>query len=284
MKNNLTSNQTRPAGGWLSALAGIALLAGGVPDGWGQIVYRTGFGPPTFTAGLSLVGQDGWIVGQTPDGPLSPNAAVISTDLPRQGRQSVQVLGANLVHQDFIDLVSGNYYDAIGSYRRPVNYDTGGTQFVRVSANVRVDGPQTAAGNNFFSASLAARATLTDGNGTAGIGQLDLSSDGHVYGWSGDAFVPTFQVSVPVTLGQWHNLAIVADFATGTYSFIVDGQYLGTFPFPPQDCGPCYTTFLKRGSLLASAAPDNATDKKGNYAAHYDDFMIQAGGSPSASN
>jgi hypothetical protein len=260
------------------------LLAAGVPDGWSQIVYRAGFEPPTFTAGLPLAGQDGWIVGLTPEGPLSPNAAIISTDLPRQGRQSVQVFGADLVHQDFIDLVSGSYYDAIGSYRRPVNYDTGGTQFVRISANVRIDGPKTSMGNNFFSASVAARATLTDDNGTAGIGQLDLSSDGHVYGWSGDAFVPTFQVSVPVALGQWHNLAIVADFASSTYSFFVDSQYLGTFPFPAQDCGGCYTTFLKRGSLLASVAADNANNKKANYAAHYDDFMIQAGGSPAAAN
>ena len=111
---------------------------------------------------------------------------------------------------------------------------------------------------------------------TAGIGELDLSSDGHVYGWSGDAFVPDFQVSVPVSLGQWHNLAIVADFASSSYSFFVDDQYLGTFPFPTQDCGDCYTTTLLRGSLLASAAPDNATDKKSNYTAYYDNFSIQA--------
>src|SRR5437867_12945868 len=87
---------------------------------------------------------------------------------------------------------------------------------------------------------------------------------------------PHFQVNVPVTLGQWHNLAVVADFATSTYSFFVDDQYLGTFPFPAQDCGACYTTVLLRGSLLASAGPDTATIKKANYAAHYDNFTIQA--------
>ena len=238
----------------------------------GQIVYSTGFESPDFVAGAPLVGQNGW----TAPPPLSPNAAVITTDKPRIGRQTVHVLGADLVHQDFINELTGGYYDAIGSYRHPVSFETGGTRAVRISANVRVDGPQTPTGTNFFSASVTGRALLTDDNGTAGIGQLDLSSDGHVYGWSGDAFVPAFQMSVPVTLGEWHNLAVVADFATSTYSFFVDDQYLGTFPFPPQDCGACFTTVLLRGSLLASAAPDTATLKKANYAAHYDNFMIQA--------
>ena len=237
----------------IAAWLAFGLLTALTPA-WGQIVYKTGFESPTFVAGLPLAGQDGWVVGQTPEGPLSANGAVITTDKPRIGQQTVHVLGADLVHQDFVNSVTGGYYDAIGSYRRRVSYDTSGTHAVRISANVRVDGPQTATGNNFFSASVTGRALLTDDNGTAGIGELDLSSDGHVYGWSGDAFVPTFQVSVPVTLGQWHNLAVVADFATSTYSFFVDDQYLGTFPFPAQDCGACYTTVLLRGSLLASAS------------------------------
>lgn len=258
------------------------LIFGGLIRTEAQIVYSTGFESPDFTAGLSLVGQDGWIVGFTPDGALSPNAPIISTDKPRIGQQTVRVRGGDLLHQDFITTVSGSYFDAIGSYRRTVNYDTGGTQAVRISANVRVDGPQTAAGNNFFSASVAARALLTDDNGTAGVGELDLSSDGHVYGWSGDAFVPSFQVSIPVTLGEWHNLAIVADFGSSKYSFFVDDHYLGTFPFPAQDCGSCYTTILRRGSLLASVAPDTATLKKANYTAHYDNFVIQAATSTDA--
>ena len=241
----------------------------------GGMIYKTGFEAPTFVAGTSLVGQDGWVVGQTPDGPLSPNAPVISTGHPRIGRQTVRVLGADLVHQDFIGQVSGGYYDAIGSYRHPVNYDTGGQVAVRISALVRVDGPQTATGNNFFSASVGARALLTDGNGTAGVGELDLSSDGHVYGWSGDAFAPTFQIGVPVTLGEWHELAVVADFVASTYAFFVDDEYLGTFPFPAQPCGPCFTNTLLRGSLLASAGPDTASNKKADYAAHYDNFAIQ---------
>src|SRR5438093_8058575 len=193
----------------------------------GQNVYATGFERAAFTAGLPLVGQDGWAPGPPF---LSPNAAVISTALPRQGRQTVRVAGADLEHQDLVGEITGGYYDAIGSYRHAVNYDTGGTRVVRVSAHVRVDGAATDAGINFFSASIAARATLTDGN-TAGIGELAISSDGHVYGYSGNDKVPTFQSSAAVTLGEWHDLAVEVDFGARTYSFFADGQSLGTFAF-----------------------------------------------------
>jgi hypothetical protein len=141
----LNSNERRTQMHQLSRLffVAIAMLVGmviAVPRSYAApIIYQTGFEPPTFFPGV-LVGQDGWGVGSTPDGDLSPNAAVISTDKPRQGKQSVLVPGADLVHQDFIKTVTGGYYDAIGSYRKPVDYDTGGTQVVRLSAHVRVDG------------------------------------------------------------------------------------------------------------------------------------------------
>jgi len=188
----------------------------------GPLVYQTGFENPPFVAGLSLVDQDGW--SGVP--PLSPDAAVILTDKPRQGKQSVLVLGEDLVHQDFINQLTGGYYDAIGSYRKPVNYDTGGMQTVRVSAHVLVEGPQTPTGNNFFSASIAARGAIVSDGGTTGIGELAISSDGHVYGYSGDDDVPTFLTSASITLGEWHDLAVEADFATRHFAFFVDGQSL----------------------------------------------------------
>src|SRR5437660_11272549 len=63
-----------------------------------EVIYATGFENPPFMVG-PLVGQDGWV--GVP--PLSPKAAVISTSLPFTGRQSVQVRGAKLVHQNFIN-------------------------------------------------------------------------------------------------------------------------------------------------------------------------------------
>ncbi len=235
-----------------------------------QIIFATNFDTPLYISGLPLVGQDGW----TAPGFLSPFAAVISTDKPRQGRQTVRVWGGDLEHQDFINEVTAGYYDAIGSFRcPPVDYDTGGTRVVRVSAHVRVDGPQTASGNNFFSASIVA--VGYDGNGdSSGIGELTISSDGHVYGASNNDLVPTFLFSAPVTLGEWHELAIVDDFGARTYSFYVDGQWLGTFPFDPSTT----SNLLRRATMLAYAAPDTATLKKANYNAHYDHFSIKVTG------
>ena len=101
----------------------------------GQPIYSTGFEPDAFLADTPLVGQDSWIAPP----PFSPDAALVTTDQPRQGKQTVHVLGADLVPQDFISELTGGYYEAIGSYRHPVNYDTGNAQTVRISAHVRVD-------------------------------------------------------------------------------------------------------------------------------------------------
>jgi len=123
--------------------------------------------------------------------------------------------------------------------------------------------------HNFFSASLSTRAATTDG--TASVGEIALSSDGHVYVYSGNESVPTFLASARARLGEWHNLTVVADFATHTSTFFVDEHYLGTFPFDPAET---YTGIFLRGSLLAYAAPDSTAQTKADYAAHFDRFSI----------
>ena len=230
------------------------------------IIYAADFEPPTFAEDLPLVGQDGW----SAPPPLSPNAAVVSRDRPRLGRQTVHVLGADLEHQDFINQVTGGLFDAIGSYRRAVNYDTANAQTIRISAWVRIDGPKTAPGHHFYSASIAGRGDSVSGG--AGVGELAICSDGRAYAYTGNEDVPTFLASTPIRLGQWHKLAVVANFATQTSSFYVDGRLLTTFPFDPSEV---YTGVLLRGSLLAYAAPDTATNKKADYASHYDRFEIK---------
>ena len=268
-----TSIQTQPGPngrtkiGSLCALL-LAFLAAS-PSATARQIFGTRFEPHAYLAGATLVGQDGW----TAPPPLSPNAAVVVTDKPRQGKQTVRVLGADLEHQDFINDLTGGYYDAIGSYRRAVDYDSGGTRVVRVSAHVRIDGPQTATGNNFFSASIAAIGVDAEGN-ASGVGELAISSDGHVYGYSSQDFVPTFLTSAPIALGQWHSLAVVVDFAARTYSFHVDNQALGTFPFDPS----ATSNVLRRGSLIVYAAPDTDTNHKADYGAHFDKFSISATG------
>ena len=266
---SFTSTPLMPQFGSPLALAALLALAG-TRLATGQAIYSTQFEDPTIVAGLPLAGQDGWIAPAV----FNPDAAVVTADKPRQGRQSVHVLGADLVHSDLVNEATDGYYDTLGSYRRPVNFDTGGTHKVRVSAHVRIDGPATP-GHNFFSAVLAVRAAIVDAGGnvvdTAGVGQIDLSSDGYAHGNDGNHNVPVFLNSAPSMLGQWHELAILEDFAAKTFTLSVDGQTLGTYPFPAD----VNSTILVRGALIAFAAPDTATSTKADYAAHYDKFDIR---------
>ena len=70
------------------------------------------------------------------------------------------------------------------------------------------------------------------------------------------------------------------DFGARTFSFFVDGQSLGTFDFvavpDPENPGVTYTNTLRRGTMLTYAAPDTNSLEKGDYAAHFDRFSIQA--------
>jgi hypothetical protein len=240
-------------------------IAGALHPASGQVIYSADFEPGAFLNNTTLDGQDGWVVPP----PFSPDAAVVTSDKPKQGKQTVRVMGADLDHQDFINEATGGYYDALGSYRRPVNYDTGNAQTIRISAHVRVDGAQTATGNNFYSAGISGRAETAGGG--ASVGEMAISSDGHVYAYSGNEDVPTFLANVPVTLGEWHSLAVVADFATQTSAFYVDNVLLTTIAWDPNED---YTGVLLRGTLHAYAAPDNAVNKKANYASTYDKFSI----------
>jgi hypothetical protein len=118
---------------------------------------------------------------------------------------------------------------------------------------------------------------------------LDISSDGKVYGHSGNALVPKFLTSRPVSLGAWHTLAIDVDFSSKTYSFTVDGKALPGGPFPfdvpidPDHPDWVITNVLKRGSLLVFTAPDTTNLKKSNYVAHDDNFSIATVGTSQTS-
>lgn len=157
----------RPRWAMTKSLFIASLTAGAFHTAAAQIIYSTGFEKPTFATGSPLVGQDGWIAPP----PLSPNAATIAAAKKQnRGGQFVRVEGAGLVPQNFINEATGGYYDAIGSYRRSVNYDTGGTQTVRISADVLLDGKRTLH-SNFFSASISAIG-VEDTGASPGMGNL----------------------------------------------------------------------------------------------------------------
>jgi hypothetical protein len=246
----------------LVATCAIVVLGGPARAG---TIYSTGFESPTFAAGSQLSGQDGWFapsVGNPAGFPfnLNPAAAIISTANPLSGTQSVQVLGSNLQADAGISGATNGYYSAIGSYRHEVDYNAGPSGISTVQASIYLSGPTTA-GTNFFSASVGAI-----GSGGVGLGELAISSNGMVLAYTGDDLVPAILFSASTTLGQYHTLAVVDDFAAQTSSFYIDGVLLGKAAFASDYAGD---GILARGSLLAYAGTETSSFHKANYSADY---------------
>ena len=272
MRSTVASVVARATLGFLS-LSGVTALK---PARAG-IIYSTGFENPPYTNGSQLSGQDGWFAPSPTNPPgypfnLNPAAAVISSTNPHTGSQSVQVRGSNLQTDANVNGATSGYYNAIGSYRHAVSY-LAGTGTTTVQGDVFVSGPTTA-NSNFFSASVAAL-----GTGGVGLGELAISSDGHVHAYTGDDAVPTFLFNTPITLSQWHTLAVVDDFGASKTSFYVDGSLLGTSPFASDYAGD---QILNRGSIIAYAGSDSGNTLKSNYAAYYDNFSISQTPEPAA--
>jgi probable HAF family extracellular repeat protein len=161
----------------------LGALALGAPVGTfalGDVYNANGFENPPFVAG-SVVGQDGWA--GVP--PLSPAAAVVSTDLAFVGRQSIRVRSADLVHQDFINEVTHGYH-AIGSYRRSVNYDVAANGFATpVALGLVLGVPGLAQAQFNFTTIDVPGSTRTSANGNSTYqiaGDYD-DADGHTHGF-----------------------------------------------------------------------------------------------------
>ena len=160
---------------------------------------------------------------------------------------------------------------AVGSYRRPLNYDTAaaGTPFVLIQSSVRLEGPVLGTGD-FFSSNIAARI----GDGFAG--ELSISSDGFVYGYDGSD--PARLFTAPITLNAWHTLGILVDFAANTFAFSVDGTSSSAFAFP----SGVVSDVLVRESLITYAFPDTATNHRSDFTAYYDNVSAVATPEPTS--
>jgi hypothetical protein len=245
----------------LYSLCGLTALALACPASAQTTIYGTGFENPPFANGSILTGQNGWVS----VGTLSPNASVISTSAARTGSQGVRVLGTDMVSQSLTSTL-----DAVGSYRRQVDYNAVANQtpVVVLEADVRLDGPQTTGGYvDFFAANIAARTS------TGSVGELSISSDGMIYAYDGVAGSPDDnnpQIRGAITLGDWHKLAIESNFATGTTRFFVDGNFLGEFLGDADYASGIYG----RGAMVTYAKYDTATNFRRDYTASFDNFRI----------
>lgn len=250
----------------------LALLVTCAAHG-GTVVYETGFESPPFAVDSQLLGQDGWSTAIPPF--LNGNAATITDDLANGGLQAARVRGSDLVSSP-IDPDSGapltDPYDAVGSYRRPVAFDSAaaGLTTVHLRTDLRLDGPGVGPAK-YFSASLVAK------SGDAGYAELEIASNGLIYAYTSQG--GTLATTAPVTLNAWHTLGIDVDYLQDRFAFSLDGVSLGDYPFDAS-----FTSdILARGALVTYALPDdpNANFARSDYEAVFDNFSITAVPEPS---
>jgi hypothetical protein len=193
-------------------LAALAVLVAATPQpAAADVLYVTGFEPPTFTPGL-LDGQDGWFAG------LGLNAAAISTQLPFTGLQSVRIDGSLA---EPIDGIFG------AAYGRGLSYDpiASGTPLIRLAAEVNLTGAITP--TTSFGVGLS---SLMDGVAVANIqlGVREVGGNFVSYLSNADAVSASLLGYQP---GQWVNVSAVFDFDNRTVEGFVNGQIIGTVPF-----------------------------------------------------
>jgi hypothetical protein len=232
-------------------------------------LYSTGFEPPTFLAGDLLLGTDGWSLAIPPF--LNPDAATITDAVKKSGRQSVEVWGGDLVGSGGITTP----YDAVGSYRRPVNYTVLPSKpIVVLEADLLIETDELATDDDFFSLTIAA---ISDEGGglRATLGEMGLSSSGFAVAYRFDAppgTAPAF--TAPIEFNRWHRVSIVIDYSdvTTTTSYYLDGELLGTLTEGSA------SDVLLRGAMVVYALPDAGSDERANDTARFDNFRISVHG------
>jgi hypothetical protein len=225
----------------------------------GEQLYQTGFEPPQFTASQTVDGQGGFAVTTG-----SPGAITITTLNPFAGTQSLLFTGSNLSDQ------GGGFY--VGTAGVAMSYDAvaNGNPLIILESHVLLDGPSTnmgpGSGTSGDLVSVNMEAILSDGS----YFSTYLSSDGNAYG-----FTTNYDFSTPVTLGVYHDLKLVIDFASKESTFFADGQAFGTQPFDPS-----VSSTVLSSAQFSMYAIDPPADRT-MYSAHVDNFSVDAVPEPS---
>ena len=233
---------------------GLAMTLAGARASRGDLIYQTGFeASEGFTAGGPVSGQANWL--QT----SGPAAGIIGTANPASGQQDLQVNGSGLEFFPSFGLYSG-------SYRYNTLFSGVANPRVLVEMDTRLDGAQTfpPISGDLISADFV----LSD------IAGMEISSDGHVY--ADDENNNFYQFGTAVTLGEYHRLGILLDFASAQESFYVDGSFLGTLAMPSG--GP--TSFYTYAALIG--LPDADSYAHGDYTSYFDNLSVRSVPEPSS--
>jgi hypothetical protein len=234
-----------------SAMAIISLAASmlAAPEARAGLLYQAGFEPPDFVADAPLAGQGGFVAF---DG-VNEGAAIVSTEFPRSGAQSVRIDGASMepFAEDFF----------AGFYFTPINYDplASGTPLIDVRVDVALS-PDPAVGS-------VAGFQIADDSGAL-IAEILLSSDGSEVFVSGDNGVDVVDGPV-IASGQYSTLGLLLDFGSRNVTLSLDGSSLGTLAFGPE----AGETFGDASLFLAAVEPFTSV-------AFFDNYSIAAAAVP----
>lgn len=235
-------------------------------DDWNssRIYDSIGFEPSYFTAGSTLLGTDGWSTAIPPF--LNPQAAIITNAASRRGRQSVEVWGGDLVGSGGITAP----YDAVGSYRIPLNYTTSSKKPVIImEADLKLETDQPCTIDDFFTVTVAARS----GNNET-LGEIGVSSSGFAEAYAFNAApgaAPAFLS--PIRLNRWHKISIAIDYsgANPEVYYYVDRRLIGS------TLTTSTSPILLRGAVVVYARPDGVDAGRADYIARFDNFRVSAG-------
>jgi uncharacterized delta-60 repeat protein len=226
-----------------------------------DIIYQTGFEPPTFTADQPVQYQDGWLSYWF--GNAQP--IMVSTENPRDGAQCLRFKSVNT------------------TCFRPILVETAANPPLRleVRADVRLDGPQTGTGGtpaeDILSANLMAVGLLPNGN-VLNLGGFFVSSAGRIWAFTPGEFGSVYHYSVPVTFGAYHSLLLRVDFFALTVTYVVDGVELGSTPFhwAAVMSEQIYAGYLQLAGPSNPINTPEITYDPNNYTAYFDNFSVEA--------
>jgi hypothetical protein len=227
----------------INAIAIVALAASMLtaPEARAGLLHQTGFEPPDFVADAPLAGQGGFVAF---DG-VNEGAALVSTELPNSGAQSVRIDGSSMeaFEPDFF----------AGFYFTPINYDpiASGTPLIDVRVDVALS-PDPAVGS-------VAGYQIADTSGAL-IAEILLSSDGSEVFVTGDNGVDVVDGPV-IALGQYSTLGLLLDYGSRNVTLSLDGTSFGTLAFGPG----AGETFGDASLFLAAVEPFTSVAFFDNY-------------------
>lgn len=181
------------------AILVVCAAAAAAPAG---TIYETGFEQPTFVPG-SIVGQDAWVTSGLIDAGATVQSAVVYA-------------GAQALELNALPLLASRWWWAAGQGFDPL---AAGTPVVEVETHL------------LLSAALPAWRSGSWGldvydSNVDRVGLWFLDDEGSLIVWDGSQGVG-LDTGVDVPRNEWHGFTTRLDYATATYTVLVDGVQAG---------------------------------------------------------